>query len=120
MPEIVNQSLQKITKGAVIILFGISAGTFLALVSRIIVVRHVTQSEYGIYSLGLVLLNVVVILSTLGLGRGTARQVAFYRGKHDVTKAKEVLFSSLKLGVIASVPLSLILFFLTENCFIVP
>ena len=114
MPEIIDESLQKITKGAVIILFGISAGTFLALVSRIILVRYITQSEYGIYSLGLVLLNVVVLLSCLGLERGIARQVAFYRGKHDVTKAKEVLFSSLQIVIVASVLLSLIFFFISD------
>ncbi|MCK5563048.1 oligosaccharide flippase family protein, partial [Candidatus Bathyarchaeota archaeon] len=50
----------------------------------------------------------------LGLERGIARQVAFYRGKHDVTKAKEVLFSSLQIVIVASVLLSLILFFISD------
>lgn len=114
MPETVNESLQKITKGAVIILLGISVRMLLALGGRIILVRYVTQSEYGLYSLGLVLLQVVIVLACLGLETGTARQVAFYRGKNDIQKARRTFFSSLQIISVASVLLTLILFFVSD------
>jgi len=51
MSEIVNQSLQKIAKGTGIIFIGTIIGMLLGFVSRVIVVRYITQSEYGIFSL---------------------------------------------------------------------
>ena len=81
MSEIVNQSMQKITKGTGIILIGTIIGMLLGFVSRIIIVRYITQSEYGIFSLGYVLLQVFATIGTLGLLSGTAQYIAYYRGK---------------------------------------
>ena len=114
MSEIVNQSLQKIAKGTGIIFIGTIVGMLLGFVSRIIVVRCITQSEYGIVSLALVLLSIFATISTLGLSDGTARQIAFYRGKDDTLKIKGVMISSLQIALITSVLLSLVLFF-TSN-----
>ena len=58
MSEIVNQSLQKIAKGTGIIFIGTIIGMFLGFVGRVIVVRYITQSEYGIFSLALVLMRI--------------------------------------------------------------
>jgi O-antigen/teichoic acid export membrane protein len=112
--ETINESLQKITKGAGISLFGMAAQMLLAMVTRIIVIRYIAQSEYGMYSLALVLVNIAVLISTLGLERGIARQIAFYRGKKDKSKVREVVFSSLKVGIIASLFFSLVLFFTSD------
>jgi len=114
MSEIVNQSLQKIAKGTGIVFIGTIIGMLLGFVSRIIIVRYITQSEYGIFSLALVLLSIFATISTLGLSDGTARQIAFYRGKDDTPKIKGVMLSSLQIALITSVLLALVLFF-TSN-----
>ena len=114
MSEIVNQSLQKIAKGTGIVFIGTIIGMLLGFVSRIIIVRCITQSEYGIYSLALVLLSIFATISTLGLSDGTTRQIAFYRGKDDALKIKGVMLSSLQIALITGVLLSLVLFF-TSN-----
>ncbi len=96
MSEIVNQSLQKIAKGTGIIFIGTIIGMLLGFVSRIIIVRYITQSEYGIFSLALVLMSIFALISSLGLQSGVTRQIAFFRGK----KANEsgiVKFPSLQL-----------------------
>ena len=112
--ETINESLQTITKGAGITLFGTAAQMVLAMVTRIILMRYIARSEYGIYSLALTLLNILVSFSTLGTERGTARQIAFYRGKKDKSKVREVVFASLRVGIIASVFFSLVLFFTSD------
>lgn len=58
MSEIVDQSLQKIAKGTGIYFFGTIAGLLLAFASKIIVIRYITQSEYGILALVSVLASV--------------------------------------------------------------
>ena len=110
MSEIVNQSLQKIAKGTSIVFIGTIIGMLLGFVSRIIIVRYITQSEYGIYSLALVLVSIFVTISTLGLQEGSTRYIAYFRGKSEEGKIKGVISSSIKIALIASIIFSLILF----------
>lgn len=114
MSEIVNESLRKIAKGAVLVFIGTGVGMLLGMVGRIIVARYVTQGEYGIYSLAWVLLNVFVTISILGLATGSTRQIAFYRGKGDKSKVKGVVLSSLQIAVISSIFFSLVLFLTSD------
>ena len=62
---------------------GTIIGMLLGFVSRIIIVRYITQSEYGIYSLALVLVSIFVTISTLGLQEGSTRYIAYHRGKNE-------------------------------------
>ena len=114
MSEIVNQSLQKIAKGTGIIFIGTIIGMLLGFVSRVIIVRYTTQSEYGIYSLALVILNIFATISTLGLQEGTTRYIAYFRGKKEGGKVKGVISSSLKIALIASISLAAISFFSSD------
>ena len=110
MSEIVNQSLQKIAKGTGIIFIGTIIGMPLGFISRIIIVRSITQSEYGIYSLALVLTSIFVTISALGLQEGSTRYIAYFRGKKEEGKVRGVISSSIKIALIASIIFSLILF----------
>ena len=110
MSEIVNQSLQKIAKGTGIIFVGMIIGMLLGFVGRVIIVRYITQSEYGIYSMTLVLMSIFVTISTLGLQEGSTRYIAYFRGKKEEGKVKGVISSSIKIALIASIIFSLILF----------
>jgi len=83
MSEIVNQSLQKIAKGTGIIFTGTIIGMLLGFVSRIIIVRYITQSKYDIYSLALVLISFFATISTLGFQEGSTRYIAYFRGKKE-------------------------------------
>jgi O-antigen/teichoic acid export membrane protein len=110
MSEIVNQSLQKIAKGTGIVFIGTIIGMLLGFVSRIIIVRYITQTEYGIYSLALVLMSIFVTISMLGLQQGSTRYIAYFRGKSEERKVRDVISSSLKIALISSIIFSLILF----------
>jgi O-antigen/teichoic acid export membrane protein len=114
MSEIVNQSLQKIAKGTGIIFIGTIIGMLLGFVSRVFVVRYITQSEYGIFSLALVLTSIFATISTLGLQQGSTRYIAYFRGKKEEGKVRGVISSSIKIALIASIIFSLILFLLAD------
>lgn len=114
MSEIVNQSLQKIAKGTGIILVGTIVGLFFGFVGRIILVRYTTQTEYGIYSLALVVINIAVVISTLGLATGLTRCIAYFRGKKEEGKVRGVISSSIKIALIASISLAIISFFASD------
>jgi len=51
MSEIVNQSLQRIAKGTGIIFTGTIIGMLLSFVSRVIIVRYITQRVISIFNI---------------------------------------------------------------------
>ena len=114
MSEIVNQSLQKIAKGTGIIFIGTIIGMLLGFVSRVIIVRYITQSEYGIFSLALVIISIFVTISTLGLSEGSTRYIAYFRGKKEEGKVKGIISSSIKIAIVASISLAVISFFISD------
>jgi len=88
MSKIVNDSLQKAAKGTAIALLGMLSYMLLEFITRVIIARNATQSDYGIFSIGSVLLNFFVIASCLGMQAGATRYIAYYRGKEDYGKVK--------------------------------
>ena len=114
MSEIVNQSLQKIAKGTGIIFIGTIIGMLLGFVNRVIIVRYITQTEYGIYCLALVIISIFVTISMLGLSEGSTRYIAYFRGKKEEGKVRGVISSSIKIAIIASISLATISFFISD------
>ena len=57
MSEIVDQSLRKITRGALLFAVGTALGMLFSMIGRIVIVRTITQDEWGIYSLGLAIVK---------------------------------------------------------------
>lgn len=114
MSENVDQSLQKIAKGSVIVFSGSIAGILLSLGSRVLFTRFFTESEYGIYSLALAVLTILITISILGFEQGSTRQIAYYRGGGDALKVQGVIVSSLQITLIASIACSAILFLTSD------
>ena len=83
MSELASESLQKIAKGTTIVFIGTMIGLLLGFVSRVILVRFTTQAEYGVYSLAFTVVSIFATISTLGLSEGSARYIAYFRGKKD-------------------------------------
>lgn len=115
MSETVNQSLQKIVKGTGIVFLGTIIGMFLGFVSRVIVIRYITLSEYGIFSLAVTLMNIFATIAALGLQEGVARYIAYFRGKVEERKVKSTILSSIKISLATSVIFSSALFLLADT-----
>lgn len=111
MVESGNESLKKIAKGTLAASFGMFVGLGLTFLSRIIVARYVTESEYGLFSLALITLNILALISTLGLQQGATRYIAYFRGNNEQGKVYNTIISSVQFVLTASIPLSLLVFF---------
>ncbi len=114
MAEIVNESLFKVAKGATIVLLGTFIGMLLTFIGKVIIIRYITQSEYGILSLALVLLNIFVIVSAMGVQEGSTRYIAHFRAKGDRSKVKGVIVSSIQITLLSSVFLAILLFLASD------
>jgi O-antigen/teichoic acid export membrane protein len=56
-----------------------------------------------------VISNILVSLATLGTELGTPRQIAYYRGKGDEEKAKDIVVASLTITIVSSIIIATIL-----------
>lgn len=112
--NIVSKSTKKITKGGIVVFVGTGLGMVFTFVSKVLIARSFSPSQYGLFSLAFAVLTIFTIISTLGLPSGTARYIAYFRGKNKDSKIHEVISSSIWLGLIGSVLSFLLLFFSSE------
>ncbi|MFC1904401.1 oligosaccharide flippase family protein [Chloroflexota bacterium] len=109
-----NHSLRKIARQGSIALVGIVLGSLLALIIRVVVARYSSQTDYGIYSLALVILTITAMLSGLGFILGATRYIAYFRGKNDTSRVRATISASIKLSSGASIAISLAIFFAAD------
>jgi len=112
--SLINESLQKVAKGAGLVFIGTLLSLFLSFIGKVVIARYWAQSDYGVFSLSLVLLNICVIISTLGLREGVSRSIAYTRGKNENKKIPEIISISIYFSIISSIFLSLFLFLTSE------
>ena len=114
MSGTLNESLKKAARGTAIAFAGMLIYMLLEFITRVVIARNTTQSDYGIFSIGIVLLYFFVIASCLGLTGGAARSIAYFRGKGENNKVKGVISSTVQLSVIASLFCFSLFFFSTD------
>ncbi|MFH1597594.1 MAG: flippase [Patescibacteria group bacterium] len=104
-----EDSLKKIAGGGFIIFIGTLFSLLLQFFYRLIIIRNVSQYEYGLFSLGLVIVSILLTFSLLGLEFGVSRFIGFYRGHQDDQKITSIIASSIKISVISGIFFMLIL-----------
>ena len=114
MTQGLDDSLLKITKGAGIAFLGSLVGLLFAFFTRVLVARYGTESEYGVFSLALVVLNIGVIVATLGLLIGTSRSIGYARAKNDNQKVQGLISASVWFTLVASLVLGTVLFLTSD------
>lgn len=110
-----NNSIQKVAKGSIIVFIGTLISTILLLITRILFARFYESSEYGIFSLNVIILSIATIFGTMGLNEGISRQISFYLAKNQQKKVKKTIFCGLTYGGIFSVIISIITFLLSDH-----
>jgi O-antigen/teichoic acid export membrane protein len=106
-------NLDKIASGASIVFIGMVISKLLSYIYRLIIAR-VGVSEYGLFSLGLGIIGIIIGISLFGLQRGVLRYVSYYRGKEDLRSVKGAITYSLKTSFMISFILSILLFLLSD------
>ncbi|MBW2973153.1 flippase [Candidatus Woesearchaeota archaeon] len=109
-----RQVLKTVASGAGIIFFGSLFAYFANFIYQIIISRYLGPADYGLISLGQMVLNVGMILSLLGLNEGLVRYSAYYLGRKNVAKIKGVLLAVLKITIPASILVTFLLVFFSK------
>ena len=110
MSQTLSDSLVKITKGTGIVFVGSLVSLLLGFIGRPLIARCGTEADYGVYSLALVVLNICAVIAALGLPTGTARSIAYARGKNDSEKVQKLIPASVQLTVIAGISIGIVVF----------
>jgi len=110
-----HHSTKEIARGTFIILIGTFAGLFLTFLTRLLIARNWNESEFGIFSLAIVILNICAILSTLGMQNGASRMIAYTKGRNDIKKINIIFILSLSITLLSSLLTSVIIFISSET-----
>ncbi|MCD6514219.1 MAG: flippase [Candidatus Odinarchaeota archaeon] len=78
----INKTLQKIARGTGIIFTGTILSMFLAFLTRAVIARYYSVSQYGVYSLTLTMLSFAITFAGLGVSEVLPRQIPYYREKY--------------------------------------
>ena len=110
-----EKALKTMAKGAGIGLVGLFLGKLFAYLTRMFIARTMGPDAYGLLSIGLAIISILITFSLLGLDVGLIRFVAFYKGKGNLRKVKGSIFSSFKITVPLSIFFSILLFLFSEK-----
>jgi O-antigen/teichoic acid export membrane protein len=106
--ELVREGLSSVTKGTLFLLVSTLLMVGLTFVSRIIIVRSISKSDWDSFSFGLTLAGVLVSIGSLGLPNAVARSLP-YASSDD--ERRTIVRGALGVGSIAALCGSVALFF---------
>lgn len=109
-----DDSLQKIVKGTGTALVGTFFGLLLQFLTRILLVRYGTQSEFGAFSLSLTVFSLLTVLAGVGMYEGMTRYTAYLRGKGQLEYIRQLARDAILLPLLTSVVVAVVLFMTSE------
>ena len=111
LPDGKEGVLKVILAGAGLLFLGAFVDRGLGYLTRIILAKFMTPTEYGLLFLSFSVLSVMITLVLFGLNTAVSRYVAYYRGRKDYAGVKGVIMSSLKVSAPISVAAFLAMLF---------
>lgn len=103
-----------IARGTLFGVVGTVIGTGIGFATNVLLARHLEADGYGVWTLGLLLLNITVMVSVLGLKQGLPRFVGKHRGKSDTSALSHTVTTGLLVATIVAGFSSLLLYFLAR------
>jgi len=110
-----TQALHKIARGTGIIFAGTVISMFFGFLSRAIIAREFSTSEYGVFNLALTVLSIALVIATLGFQNSLPREVAFYK-EREASRIGSLI--SIALAIVLLTSLAVTLFLVSGSAFI--
>ncbi len=114
MSRNLNDPLQNIARGTTVVFVGVVATLALNFLLRIVLIRYVTENEYGLYSLAVTLAGVIGAVAMLGLDEGSARHIAFFAGKSEDAHVSRIIAASIRITLASSLAFAVLLFVFSD------
>ncbi len=104
-----------LARGAGIIFAGIFLMYVIKLFYRIVVSRYLGPEEYGLLSLGDMVMNFGYLIALIGLDVGLMKHLAYYRENNDIARMKGTFWLTLIISGILSVIIVLLLVLFSKS-----
>ncbi len=106
-----QKTLKRVAKGGGMTLLSTFAKLGLRLVLEIVIIRYLSRSEFGLFSMAFAVSNILAVLSTAGLVSALPAFISHQLAQKNYAKAQSALAVSFKITIMLSAILSLVLFF---------
>jgi len=110
-----DATLKQLARGSGILFLSTFTLYFTRFFYRLLTSRYLGPENYGLLSLGIMVLNVAALLSILGMHDGIVKYISHYLGKNDKSRVKGTILSSIKISVILSLLFSLVIILFSEQ-----
>lgn len=109
-----NKTFKAVAKGGGIGFVGMAASALLQFVVGVLIVRLLSKAEFGLISLGNVIVTILAMISSLGLVNGVPRFLAKYRATNADDKFASIAGSALSISLMSSLVVALLVFMGSE------
>lgn len=99
--EDVSRALKIVAKGGILVFASVLLEHVFTFARRLIIVRSLSTSDYGVYSLGISIVMLALVIAGMGIDVGVQRFVGIYRGRGDLEGVKGTVYSSVIVTIIA-------------------
>jgi O-antigen/teichoic acid export membrane protein len=96
-----DPSLSNTVRSTVKVFLGMVTGILLWFITKILIIRHFSKEELGLYSLSIAVVSIFSLLATLGLYEGIARFVSIFLGKNEKDRAESASRYSVNLSFLS-------------------
>lgn len=106
MDKDLSSSLEKVARGTLVVFLGLCANALFRFLTRIILARGLPESDYGVFILGMVALELAVTLGGMGTSVGSARFISYFRASGEVDGVKGTVVAALRVCLVSGVVFS--------------
>ena len=106
--QALRAQLGKVARGGALAFLGLVTFKALTFLKQLTIIRMLSPSDYGLYSLGMTVVSVFMVFGGLGLYSGTQRYIAYYHAQGDEERVRGVIVSTLRLVAASAALLTLL------------
>jgi O-antigen/teichoic acid export membrane protein len=96
-----DPSLRNTVRSTVKVFLGMVTGILLWFTTKILIIRHFSKEELGLYSLSIAVVSIFSLVATLGLYEGIARFASVFLGKNERNRAEAASRYSVNLSFLS-------------------
>ena len=106
-----EKHLKTVAKGAGLVFGGLVFSKILTYFYRLIIARYYGPEDYGLISIVLSVITVLVTVLILGMDYGLVRYISEYRAKNDERRIKGTILTSFKISLPLSIATAILMWF---------
>ena len=113
----IEQNLKLLVKSSLIVFIGLFLSRILNYLYRIIIARNIGPEAFGLFTLAVTTLTLLIHVSSMGLTEGLVRYVAIYRGEKENDKIKYLFRLTLSRLIFSGILFGFLLFAFSRTDF---